>query len=327
MRLQSCTFLLLTATAALSNAQPSADRVSFHNGPGTLVIKVKDTPITSYVYHDDKIPRPYFAHVTAPGGTQVSRNHPPVPGQDRTDHDTMHPGIWMAFGDLDGTDFWRNKARIRHVKFEQPPKDGAGLGSFVELKHYLRPDDSVVCRELFRCSVSVQPGGYLLIWDSTFTSDDEFYFGDQEEMGIGIRVATPVSEIRGGMLRDARGRSGAQKIWSQSAAWCDYSGDIDGKQIGMTLMCHPDNFRDSWMHARDYGFVAANPFGRKAMHKGETSRVVVKPGENLRLKYAIWIHSGSAGEKSAIDEAYRNYLKMSVELALHEDDEAAENSP
>ncbi|MCP4506494.1 MAG: hypothetical protein GY826_08875, partial [Fuerstiella sp.] len=158
----------------------------------------------------------------------------------------------------------------------------------------------------------VQPRGYLLTWDSTFRSDKEFYFGDQEEMGGGLRVATPVNQMNGGTLRDAKGRVGAKSIWSQSAAWCDYSGDVNDKRVGMTLMCHPDNFRDSWMHARDYGFVAANPFGRKAMNKGATSRLVVKPGRILRLQYAIWIHSGSGGEKPAIDAAYGNYLEMTA---------------
>ncbi|MDG2127426.1 MAG: PmoA family protein [Fuerstiella sp.] len=312
MRFKILTFFLLTATTSLTNARDADGYVGFRQLPGELVITVNDRPVTSYVYQDEKIPRPYFAHIKAPCGTQVSRNHPPVPGKDRIDHDTMHPGIWMAFGDLDGTDFWRNKARVEHVKFDQQPFGGTGIGSFVELKHYLRPDDSVVCREVFRCSVSVQAGGYLLTWDSTFTADDEFYFGDQEEMGIGIRVATPVNQMNGGSLRDSMDRSGAKNIWSQSAAWCDYSGDINGKRVGMTLMCHPDNFRNSWMHARDYGFVAANPFGREAMKKGATSRIVVKTGEDLRLRYAVWIHSGSADEKTAIDAAYRNYLDAAV---------------
>tara|TARA_B100000809_G_C14723732_1_gene382358 strand:+ start:336 stop:467 length:132 start_codon:yes stop_codon:yes gene_type:complete len=33
------------------------------------------------------------------------------------------------------------------------------------------------------------------------------------------------------------------------------------------------------MHACDYLFVAATPFGRKAMEKGGQSIFVVKPGE------------------------------------------------
>jgi hypothetical protein len=323
MRLQFLTFVLLTPMTALAGAQAPTDEVRFQQDVDRLVISVNDTPITSYVYHDEKIPRPYFAHVKAPGDIQVSRNHPPVPEKDSTDHETMHPGIWMAFGDLDGTDFWRNRARIKHVKFDQQPKGGTRIGSFVELKHYIRPDDSVVCQETFRCSVSVQPGGYLLTWDSTFSSDNDFYFGDQEEMGIGMRVATSVSQINGGTLRDSEDRHGAQQIWSRSADWCDYSGTVDGNHVGMTLMCHPDNFRNSWMHARDYGFVAANPFGRKAMKKGTASKVVVNPGDTLRLQYAIWIHSGTAGENSAIGAAYRNYLKLPTESTSDTGEEAA----
>ena len=67
-----------------------------------------------------------------------------------------------------------------------------------------------------------------------------------------------------------------------------YFGD---RAVGMTILCHPDNFRPSWTHARNYGFMAANPFGRKAMNKGDESKVIVKPGESLRLRYGIWIHA------------------------------------
>ena len=38
---------------------------------------------------------------------QVTRHHPPIEGQDRVDHGTFHPGIWMAFGDISGSDYWR----------------------------------------------------------------------------------------------------------------------------------------------------------------------------------------------------------------------------
>lgn len=45
------------------------------------------------------------------------------------------------------------------------------------------------------------------------------------------------------------------------------------------------------MHARDYGFLAANPFGRNAFGKGELGKVVVQPGESLRLQYSVLLHS------------------------------------
>ncbi len=287
--------------------ESAAQQVEFQRQPGRVVITVDDEPVATYVYEDTEIPRPYFAHVRAPNGRQVTRNHPPVDGADRSDHATMHPGIWLAFGDIDGADFWRNKARIVHMGFEQEPRGGHGSGSFVEKKHYLREDGSLVCRETFRCSFFVRQGGYLLSWDSTFHSDNEFAFGDQEEMGLGFRVATALSEVEGGKLSDSEGRTGADQIWSHPARWCDYSGLIDGERIGMTVMCHPDNFRPSWLHARDYGFVAANPFGRKAMNKGDVSKVTVRPGDQLRLRYAVWIHSADADAPTSIESAYAEY--------------------
>lgn len=89
--------------------------------PDRVIITDAGRPVTTYVFRDDKILRPYFANVHAPGGIQVTRNHPPVAGADPTDHDTMHPGVWLAFGDLSGQDFWRNKARVVHVRFVEPP--------------------------------------------------------------------------------------------------------------------------------------------------------------------------------------------------------------
>lgn len=86
-----------------------------------LCISLMARPIADFVFRNDKILRPYFANARLPNGLQVTRNHPPVHGIDALDHDTMHPGIWLGFGDLSGQDFWRNKAAIEHVRFVSPP--------------------------------------------------------------------------------------------------------------------------------------------------------------------------------------------------------------
>ncbi len=298
--------VLGTALMVFSCANAEELHLSFTGTDGHIRINVDDQSIASYVYTDKEILRPYFAHVKAPGGMQVTRNHPPQSG-DRNDHATMHPGIWLAFGDLSGLDFWRNKAKIEHVNFIQLPAAERNVGSFIEQKRYLNPDGSVVCNEVFRVSIRASEDSYMFDLESHFSSDSGFYFGDQEEMGLGVRVATPISEIRGGMLNDSRGRQSAQEIWSKSAVWCDYSGVVDEEHAGITIMCHPSNFRESWFHARDYGLVAANPFGQAAMHKGETSRVVVKRGETHVLRYAVWIHGDADAE--AIASVYNKYAK------------------
>lgn len=300
--------------------------------PGKVAISVGNHPVAVYVYHDEKvyhpgkggqITRPYFAHVHVPGGLQVTRNHPPVEGQDLSDHGTYHPGIWMSFGDINGSDYWRLAARTEHVKFVQQPTGGSGRGSFAVRNRYLDQNDpsKTVCEEVARYTFLVRPEGYLILWDSTFSSDHEFYFGDQEEMGLGFRVATPLrvekksrkypNVVAGnGTILDAKGRKNGKEIWGNASDWCDYSGTLDGKRIGITIFCNPGNFRPSWFHARDYGLLEANPFGRDAFDKGAISKVVVKPGENLRLRYGLLLHATPQGVSPDLQTAYSDYLSQ-----------------
>lgn len=288
----------------LLNAQTP---VTIQDDGRALDIHCNGKQIATYVYRHDKVLRPFFAHVKSPSGTQVTRNFPPRP-EDRSDHDTMHPGLWMAFGDISGEDFWRNKGRVVHKRFTEAPTVGHGAAHFVQQKSYQRGDGSVVCTEEFRCTVRVLPEGYLLEWDSTFTAPEggEFYFGDQEEMGLGIRVATPISELEGGQIRDSEGRQGARAIWSHSSDWCDYSGKVGEQALGITILCHPDNFRSSWMHARNYGLIAANAFGRKAMQKGVASRLVIKDGKPFRIRYGIFLHN----DVTSLDAVHASYVKI-----------------
>ena len=186
---------LLMAVQSIGWADPP--EVDFDTSkPGQVAVAVGGQPVAVYVYEEQGSPitRPYFAHVRVPGGIQVTRNHPPIEGQDLTDHGTYHPGIWLSFGDISGSDYWRLAARTEQVKFVEQPTSEPGRGCFAVLNRYLDQNDpsKVVCQELARYTLAVRPEGYLILWDSTFWSDHEFYFGDQEEMGLGFRVATPL---------------------------------------------------------------------------------------------------------------------------------------
>lgn len=284
--------------------------VSFRHKPNEVVISIGGKPFASYFYKSDKITRPYFAHVKSPCGIQATRNHPPIQGKDETDHATYHPGLWLAFGDISGNDYWRLRAEVRHEKFLEQPKGGPGKGSFTVLNRYLNADgDKTVCVETCKYTILARPAGYLLIYDSTFSSDTgDFVFGDQEEFGLGVRLNTPISVRYGGHITNAEGLKDEKGTWGKASDWIDYSGEIGGKRVGMAIMPDPKNFRRSWYHARDYGFVAANPFGREAMKQGPESKVVVKKGEKLHLGYGVLVYSADAGAKVDINAAYKDYL-------------------
>ena len=279
---------------------------------GRVGLRVGGEPAAEYVYHDPMISRPYFAYVKAPGGIQVTRNHPPVAGQDAEDHATFHPGIWMAFGDLSGADSWRLKAAVRHESFLGEPKSAPGEGSFAVRNSYLSEDGGrVVAREVCRFTMKVRPAGTLLLWDSAFTpGEGELAFGDQEEMGLGVRVATPLTVTRGGLITDSEGRHNEKEVRGHASTWWDYSGVVNGRRAGVMVMPDPRNFRPSWSHARDYGFFAANPFGRQSLTGGERSRVVVAPGETLRLRYGVLLHAAPVGRPVDLKAAYEDYLAL-----------------
>ena len=158
--------------------------------------------------------------------------------------------------------------------------------------------------------LEARPEAYLLTWQATFTASDQgLVFGDQAEMGLGVRVATAITEKNGGVILGSTGIKGAKATWGKAFEWCDYSGVIDKRQVGVTLMPDPANFRPSWFHNRDYGLMVANPFGRKILTCGEASRVEVKKGQTLKLRCGVLLHSVPSGQSVDLRTAYNDFIR------------------
>jgi hypothetical protein len=298
-------FLVALSVSSVLAADDSF-KVSFHPTDAGFRINIDGQEVAEYVFGDEQIWRPYFKHIRTLGGRQVTRNCPPQPG-DPDDHATMHPGLWLAFGDLSGHDFWRNKARVKHARLLKPPEGGSGQGPF-SVRNSYEAHGQALCTEDCSITFSVQPGGYLIDWTSVVHSaDGDFWFGDQEEMGLGIRVATPLAVVKGGEIQDSQGRKNGKEVWGKQADWCRYGGVIDGRQAGVVLMPDPANFRQSWFHARDYGLLVANPFGRNALTKGDKSRITVAKGADFRLRSGVFVFESPAEAPLKIDAVYRKF--------------------
>jgi len=304
---------LILTSGCQATKQTKAPMVEFELKPGKVLVTIDNKPFATYVFEDSKIPRPYFCNVKSPSGIQATRNHPPIEGKDPRDHTTLHPGVWLSFADINGNDYWRLKAKTEHEMFIEYPKGGPGKGTFTVSNYYLNAkDNSRLVHEICRYTILARPDYYMILYDSTFSSDKtDFYFGDQEEFGLGIRVATPITVKYGkGHIRNAEGMLDEKGVWGKQSDWVDYSGYIDNTYVGMMIMPDPSNFRRSWYHARDYGYVAANPFGRKAMHAGPESKVVVKKGEKFHLGFGVAIYSAPKAERVDRDAIYKDYLQQ-----------------
>lgn len=293
-------------------AQPPV--VAFAQKPGKLTITIGGQPFATYVYEDAVITRPHFSSVSTPCGIQATRNNPPQEG-DPKDHATFHPGIWLSFGDINGHDYWRLKAKVEHEQFVEQPEGGPGQGTFTVRNYYLSTDGKErVLAERVKYTLLVRPEGTLLLIQSTYSSEaGDFSFGDQEEMGLGVRVSTPLTVQYGqGHITNAEGLKDGKGTWGQASRWIDYGGPVGDKYLGVALMPAPTNFRPSWYHARDYGLVAANAFGREAMKQGEKSTVTVKKGEEFKLGYGVLLYCTPPNGKPDLEKAYQDYLRMST---------------
>lgn len=292
-------------TAAPANSTSSATGFGVEEQEDRLRISLSRRPIVDFVFRDEKIPRPYFANARLTSGVQVTRHHPPIKDVDAVDHDTMHPGVWLGFGDISGQDFWRNKAAMEHVRFVTAPAISDGQLRFSTECRLKTNSREPFCLLMNDFTLTARPNGWLLVWCAAFRADQrEIVFGDQEEMGFGARVATPFTENNGGMIRSSTGKQSTKETWGQPAQWCDYFGS--GPQSGgIMLMASDKNFRDSWWHNRDYGVFVANPFGREAMKQGARSAITVSKGETLRLTFGALIHDHREFDRGVEFQAFQ----------------------
>jgi hypothetical protein len=263
--------------------------------------------VGDYVFSDPAILRPGWQNVFAPSGARVTRTHPPAEPE-AVDHNTMHPGIWMAFGDISGVDFWRNKGRIEHERFLETPRASDGLVRIRSSNRLLAPDGKQIGTFELDQRIARQADGYLLtIVAKLGSTTQDLVFGDQEEMGLGVRLTGPLIEKSGGMIVLSDGKKGAKTAWGNLGDWCSYSATVGGRTVGAAIVSATSNPRRPWWHTRDYGVMVANAFGKRALGADSDGKLTVKRGETLELKYGVLVFDTPAGSPPDVAAAYRAF--------------------
>ena len=303
--------LLHTPISLAAEPGSPTNGFAFESRDGALAISFGGQRVADYVYRDEKIPRPYFANLCAPGGIQVTRNHPPVAwqGPDRPRRPAsgrvagvcrrQRPGLLAEPGRHQTRTVHRAARRPRwppHLRHREPDADDQRPTPLhAALAHHPRRAARRLSADLGRhlCGDGAghrlrRPGGN----------------------GLGRARGHAHHEKNGGLITSSTGAKTAKATWGKAFDWCDYSGVIDGQRVGVTLMPDPANFRPSWFHNRNYGLMVANPFGRKSMKQGDVSRVEVKKGEKLRLRFGLLLHAAAPDRDVDLAAAYRDFLSQ-----------------
>lgn len=290
--------VVLLLVAAVNT--PAADVRMTRTAQGGVEISLGDQSIATYVPGDAQTHRPYFQNLRTPSGIQVTRHHPPS-GNDPTDHADLHPGLWLGFADIGGRDFWRNKGP--KVVNENLTIAADGKGSFEVVNRYIDGSDTLLV-EHTKYLVTPLPAGYLLVVDTRLDPQtDGLWMGNEEEMGLGVRVATPlaVKSGKGGSITNSAGDVNEKGTWGKPADWCDLSGTIDGKPVGVALFSDRNNPNKTWFHSRDYGYAVVNNFGE---HAGAPVKMPLTKDKPLHLRYGVFVHEG---EKVDVAGEYKRF--------------------
>lgn len=305
------TAMVLSSTNVFSQEKVASIGFDVVKRETELEIFIDGNSFATYVWSDPKTTRPYFKQVSV-GDVQLTRNHPPQKG-DFDDHETYHPGIWWGFGDVGGNDYWRMKAQIKGGEFVEEPATTKEGASFAVRNKLLTKDGETFCNQVCRYQILRRPSGVLLICESEFQRDEsDFWLGDQEEMGLAFRVATPLTVKRDGAYRDSNGHTERKDLRTHQSDWCNYSGPIAGKHGGLMLMNDPKNFRKPWWHAVETGLLVANPLGESELSGNgkKKQNVLVKKGTPFRLRYGVLVHLHDVEKLFDSDAAYEDFVEQ-----------------
>jgi putative membrane-bound dehydrogenase-like protein len=296
-------------TSGLTPGGAAAAARGFAAQLGSDRVEITDSgkPVATFVFKDPATFRPAFQNVHAPGGVLITRRHPPA-APDAVDHPTMHPGIWLAFGDINGADFWRNKARLEHDGFITPPGGTSDRVGFETVSRFLNTNGEPIAKLTSTIAITREHEAYLLTWDAVISPiETDLVFGDQEEMGFGVRMTGPLIEKNGGKIALSDGKTGAKTAWGNVADWCVYSGTLDGRTVGAAIFASAANPRRPWWHTRDYGLMVANSFGKRALPAGSDGKLTIRRDETLRLKHAVLLFNLPSREAPDLAAAYRAF--------------------
>jgi len=298
---------------------------------GPITVKLRDGLKVATIEFNGKLfaeylgagfAKPIVYPVIGPGGVNMVRNWPMKKDVDNENPDHPHQkALWYTHGNVNGVDFWAEGAGKGKVVNASPlTVTAAGSGktgkATVSVNNewvngegkVLLTDQQVVTFHL------LENDDRAIDYQITMLAGDaDVKFGDTKEGSMGIRTH-PALNLKGkgaaGKAVNSEGVEGIT-IWGKRAKWVDYWAPIDGKTVGVAIFDHPSNPRyPTHWHARDYGLIAANPFGIHDFEKKEKGAgdLTIKKGEKVTFKYRFLFHTGDAKE-GKIAERFEAFAK------------------
>lgn len=240
--------------------------------------------------------RPFLSPILSPAGHGVTVDMGDVPASAcKSPH---HHSCWSGWGDVNGVDHWTDSpsaGRQVHRRFTLSVS-GAVFGRVSALIDWEDPQGERQFAEQRVYTVYAQAEGYRVIdvISRFMFAAGPVTFGDTVHGGIcALCVAEALTPGGGGLIRNAVGEQGEEDCWGAAAAWCDVTGQIADRFVGVTVFDYPGNLRfPTFWNVRSDGLLAANPFGLGGFLKDRSldgSRTF-EAGSVAMFRYRLLIH-------------------------------------
>ena len=284
-------------------------------------VEIDGKPFTDFVLESGTAMKPYLYPLRSVSGKLVTRHYPMeiVPGEPK-DHQHQR-GLWFAHDRVNGNDFWNNESDYKtpnrgRIVVEKITDAKSGKDEGI-IAANLRWDDlagNQLVRETRQMIFRKHPTMRIIDFDIKLTALTKVTFGDSKDGTFGIRLAVPLQEENKegphtGTLTNAAGLQTEKNVWGKPSDYMDYSGELEGEKLGVTIFDHPSNSRRAHWHVRAYGLFSANPFGRKTFDRTVAEDVtVLEPGGQLHFRYRLIIHPGDA-KTAGLQKIWEEYSK------------------
>ena len=287
---------------------------------GDFAVKIDGELFTEYRHQGVNVP--CFYPIIGPEQVTMTRKYPlEDAGKGEAKDHPHHTSLWYAHGDVNGLDFWHGAfekergGKIVHSETISHQNGDKEATLITRSKWLANEGDKVVCEDVRTMTFGKTANGsrYVDLTLVVKATNGDVVFGDTKEGTMAIRTH-PQLRLKGEVAAGSALNSAGDKdkdLWGKAAKWVDYWGKVDGKEVGVAIFGHPSNPRHptTW-HARDYGLVAANPFGYSHFFKGQgkDGKLTVKNGESLTFRYRFAFHGG-AHDEATLKAHYKDFAE------------------
>lgn len=308
-KIAGCIVLLLTLLTV-----PVRGDYHWQRAEGKSVALLDGDQIVWQFHYAADQTKPYFHPVALPGGPTLTELAP-------ADH-PWHKALWFSWKYINKVNYWeedkkthRPAGRTAWSNVKVDTRDDHTATITMDLSYHT-PDAPPVLIEQRVIAISApdQGGVYRMTWTLKFTAKQDALLDRTPRQGpdgkawggyagLSVRFNNAMTQRECVTAAGPVNFEGGVRAWPHSIG-ADYSGQVDGKRVGIAALDHPDNPRapTPWYLIRSDAMTYMNA----ALLADDA--LPLKAGETLTLNYRVIVHPGrwSADQLKA---AHADWLK------------------